>query len=140
MPDDSEFARDVASAVLTRMVADSGPSWTVLAVVPTEEATDPPTDPSGVFHIRITVGGQPGTSDAVAVYFTAGVPKVDAIVATAGQLQDHAIEVTGGAALPACPRHSHPLSARVLDGIAQWVCPKDSSHHREPILPGQRSE
>jgi hypothetical protein len=133
MPDDLEFARDVASAVLTRMGADSGPPWTVLDVVPTEEKSDPPTDPSAVFHIRITVGDQPGASDVVAVYFTAGVPRVDAIVTTASQLQDHAIEATGGSALPACPGHPHPLSARVLDDIAQWVCPKDPAHHREPI-------
>ena len=65
----------------------------------------------------------------------------DAIVATASQLQDHAIEATGGSALPACPGHPHPLSARVLDGIAQWVCPKDPTHHREPVLTaGQRPE
>jgi hypothetical protein len=133
MPDDLEFARDVASAVLTRMGVDSGPPWTVLNVVATAEKSDPPTDPSGVFHIRITVGGQPEASDVVAVYFTAGVPRVDAIVATASQLQDHAIEATGGSALPACPGHSHPLSARVLYDMAQWVCPKDPAHHREPI-------
>jgi hypothetical protein len=121
------------------MVADSGPPWTVLDVVPTEETTDPPTDPSGVFHIRITVGGRPAASVVVAVYFTAGAPREDAIVATASQLQDHAIEATGGSALPACPVHPHPLSARVLDGVAQWVCPKGPTHHREPILPaGQR--
>ena len=141
MPDDSEFAPAVASAVLSRMAADGGPPWTVLAVVPSEEITAPPTDPSGIFHIRITVGSQHGASDVVGVYFTAGAPREDAIVATASQLQDHAIEATGGSALPACPGHPHPLSARVLDGIAQWVCPKDPTHHTGPVLPGgQRAE
>lgn len=134
MPDDSEFAHEVSSAVLNRMTADGGPRWTVLGVTPTDERSEPPTDPSAVFHLRIMVGSATSSPDVVAVYFTAGVPRVDAIVATASQLQDHAIEATGGTPLPACPGHAHPLSARVLDGAAQWVCPTDPTHHREQIL------
>lgn len=136
MPDESELAHSVANAVLARMRVDGGPPWTVLAAA----AAAPRTDPSGVFHIRVSIGAGNDSSVTVAVYFTAGVPLEDAVVATASQLQDHAVEATGGMALPACPNHPHPLAPRVFDRTAQWVCPKGPDHHREPILTaGQRS-
>ncbi|OLT00093.1 hypothetical protein BJF90_07320 [Pseudonocardia sp. CNS-004] len=80
-------------------------------------------------------GEQAGRLGRRGRYFTTGALKADAVAATADQLQDHAIEATGGAALPARPGHAHPLSARVLDGVAHWVCPQDPPHHWEPILP-----
>jgi hypothetical protein len=130
----AHLARDVANQVLTRLGADGGPPWVVLEVVRNEESAGPPTDPNGVFHLRISLGPKGGGAETAAVYFTAGVPRETAVVATAGQLQDHAIEATHGTALPSCPGHSHPLDASVRDGIAQWVCPKDPAHHSEPVL------
>ncbi|HLU58225.1 MAG TPA: hypothetical protein VKZ81_22430 [Pseudonocardia sp.] len=135
MAEACEFARAVAGAVLARMAADGGPRWTVLDASPSEGSSTPPTAPSGVVHVRITAGSAPSSPDVVAVYFTTGVPGADAVVATASQLQDHAIEATGGTPLPACPGHGHPLTARVLDGDAYWVCPHEPAHHRDRILP-----
>lgn len=107
----------------------------VLDASPGEEPDAPPTALSEVVHVRITVGSAPGAPDVVGVYSAAGVPRADAIVATASQVQDHAIEATGGTALPACPGHAHPLAARVIDGAAHRVRPQEPTHHRERILP-----
>jgi hypothetical protein len=134
MDQDADFAQDAAGEVLSRMIIDGGPHWVVLEVVRHEEVTSPPTDPSGVSHLRISLGEEPGGSETSAVYFTAGVPRQDAVVATASQIQDHAIEATHGSALPLCPGHHHPLGAGVRHGVAYWTCPKDPSHHSEPIL------
>jgi hypothetical protein len=127
-------ARDVADEVLSRISIDGGPSWTVLDVIRSEEVASPPTEEDGVFHLRISLGEGPGEVEAAAVYFTVGVHHEDAVAATANQIQDHAIEATHGTALPVCPGHHHPLQAVVRNGIAQWICPKDPSHHSEPIL------
>jgi hypothetical protein len=131
---ESDRAHDVANGVLSRIAADGGPAWRVLEVVRSEERTPPYTDSAGVFHLRVTLGESPGGADNVAVYFTAGVPREEAIVATAGQIQDHAIEATHGSALPVCPGHRHPLQATVQDGQARWVCPRDPAYHSEPIV------
>ncbi|WP_219419599.1 hypothetical protein [Pseudonocardia nigra] len=134
MVHEREFARDLAREVLSRMMVDGGPAWRVLGVDRYEEKTPPFTDPDGIHHLRITLGKAPDNADAGGVYFTVGVSREDAIVATANQIQDHVVEATRGAALPACPGHQHPLSATWLDGRASWVCPKDPAHHSEPIL------
>jgi hypothetical protein len=105
----------------------------VLGVVRSEEVTSPTTDPNGVFHLRVSLGEEPGGVEAVAVYFTTGIPQAEAVVATASQIQDHAIEAVRGSPLPRCPGHAHPLQAGVRHGVAQWTCPTDLSHHSEPI-------
>jgi hypothetical protein len=134
MDQDADFAQDTAGEVLSRMIIDGGPSWVVLEVVRHEEVTGPPTDPNGVSHLRISLGEEADGVEAAAVYFTAGVPRHDAVVATASQIQDHAIEATHGSALPLCPDHHHPLHPGARHGVAYWTCPKDPSHHSEPIL------
>jgi hypothetical protein len=134
MGQDADFAHDAAGEVLSRMIIDGGPSWVVLEVVRHEEVISPPTDPNGVSHLRISLGEEPGGAETVAVYFTTGVPRQDAVVATASQIQDHAIEAAHGSALPLCPGHRHPLHAGARHGVAYWTCPKDPSHHNEPIL------
>ncbi len=63
------------------------------------------------------------------------LPEDQAIVATADQIQDHAIEATHGEAVPPCPSHQHPLAARSFNGVASWLCPLDPQHHHEPIMP-----
>lgn len=128
------LARECAGVISSRMIVDGGPSWVVLEVVRHEEVTGPPTNPSGVSHLRVSLGEQPSSSEAAVVYFTAGVPREEAVVATASQIQDCAIEAMCGAALPRCPGHQHPLHPAVRDGVAQWTCPKDPSHHSEPVL------
>jgi hypothetical protein len=134
MAQESDLAWNLATEVLARIIAGGGPAWRVLGVDRAEEKAPPATDPTGVHHLRVTLGDGSDDEQRVAVYFTAGVPLSDAIVATANQIQDHVIEATHGAALPRCPAHQHPLQATLVDGEPRWVCPPDASHHSEAIL------
>jgi hypothetical protein len=57
-----------------------------------------------------------------------------AVIRLAHDVQDQAIEETGGQSLPPCPEHSHPLSPGLIDNTAQWACPVDPGHYSRPIL------
>jgi hypothetical protein len=72
-------------------------------------------------------------TDLMGVHFSVTAPLADATVVTVGQVQDHVVELTHGAAVPPCPDHRHPLQAVVVAGTASWVCPHDPGHHTEPI-------
>lgn len=109
----------------------AAPGWAVLEAVRSEEVTAPPADPGGVLHVHIWLGEAPGGAKSVAVYFTAGVPREEAVVATASQIQDNVID---GSALPVCPGHRHPLHLGLLHGVARWTCTRDPARHSEPIL------
>lgn len=91
------------------------------------------TDPTPVVLIEIRIEGSPASR--FGAHFTIGTPREWAVTATAGQIQDGALEHTRGDPLPPCPGHVHPLQADVVDGVASWVCPKDRDHHVEPVMP-----
>ncbi len=133
------FARHLVGTVLERLRRDGAPEWRVSSVREAVDDLPPPPGCTDATHLLVTVrtSTAPGPDDdrTVGVHFTLGVPLVDAVLATAGQVQDHLIEATRGAALPRCPGHPHPLELRPEDGIATWVCPRDVRHHREPVLP-----
>ncbi|MFD0201279.1 MULTISPECIES: hypothetical protein [Saccharothrix] len=126
-----EYVREVARAVLHRL-GDPAPRWEVLSVTPHHELHVTPAGLAAPNSVLVTIGDG-GTT--VQVYYSLDVPADLATATTAGQIQDHAIEHTAGAALPPCPGHRHPLAARPLDGVASWTCPQDPAHHTEPIVP-----
>ncbi|MGM1059338.1 hypothetical protein, partial [Saccharothrix sp. Mg75] len=110
------------------------PPWRVLAVEQHHESPEAPPGLAAPDSLVVTLGRGEGDEAAVRVYFSLDVPPDQAVAATAAQIQDHAIEETGGAPLPPCPGHRHPMSARAVDGRAAWFCPQDAAHHREPIV------
>jgi hypothetical protein len=111
----AERVRVVAQAILDRLA----PGWDIL------EVGSPGTE------VSVVVGGH---GPPVTAYFMTHLPEASAVAELASQLQDHVIEETWGEARPPCPGHPHPLSARVVDGVAVWECPRAPEHHREPIL------
>lgn len=127
----SSHARELASGVLTDLGLSTN-GWRVIDVVESEDSVPPPrAGLSAATHFLITVGGP--DDNTLQAYFTDEVERPRADVATAEQLQDHAIELLGGAAVPPCPDHPHPLQAQVVDGVPMWVCPLDPGHHRAPL-------
>jgi hypothetical protein len=123
MSDEVRWAREVAEAVLGRL-GDLAPPWRVLAVDQGRGSTD----------LLVTIGRDDRDRAPVQVYLSLDAPADEAVAVTAGQIQDHAIEESEGAALPPCPGHRHPLVATSVDGVAHWVCPRVEGHHLEPIL------
>jgi hypothetical protein len=126
-------AGQVARAVLQRLGA-STLAWSVLDIV---RHDDPSPFRSGLQSgqsLLITIGSEVGDPESVGVYYSIELPEDQRIVATAEQIQEHAIEATHGEAIPPCPDHRHPLSARSFRGVASWVCPVDSRHHSESIM------
>lgn len=126
-------AAQVARAVLQRLGA-TAPAWTVLNISHHHEPIPPPPGLQAGQHLLITLGSGTGDPASVGVYYAMYLPEEQAIVATADQIQDHAIEATHGEAIPPCPDHQHPLAAQSFNGIASWVCPLDPQHHQEPIM------
>lgn len=53
----------------------------------------------------------------------------------AAELQGWLAEQRGywGAALPACPRHAHPMSPRLVEGHAMWTCPDGVDELNRPV-------
>ncbi|MFJ8433960.1 hypothetical protein ACIQ9P_21930 [Kitasatospora sp. NPDC094019] len=89
------------------------------------ENPDAPEDPalgepqmSGT-RVAVSTGG-----DRTEVHLPSGLAPAEALVLLADRLQDWAIELTHGAALPPCPGHRHPMRAAVIDGAARWCCPR----------------
>lgn len=115
-PGDVDHARSVAEQVLARL----GLGWRVLDVRP-DDLPD---------HLVVEVGDETPTR----VPFWLRGSRAEGAWRMADQLQDRAVEEVFGAALPACPGHRHPLSARLVRGNALWECPADRDHHREPIV------
>ena len=66
-----------------------------------------------------------GTSTGIPIEFGGG-PEL--VVDIADWLQEQFFFETRdawGEARPACPGHTHPASAAVIDGQAWWTCPRD---------------
>lgn len=129
----AEYAKEVARVVLQRL-GDSAPAWQVLEVKPHSDPTPAPGGMTPSRHLLLTLGLSDDDESQVGVYFSLDVPVDQAVVATAEQIQDHAIEATQGTPLPLCPGHQHPMSPRSVDGVASWICPLASGHYVEPIL------
>ncbi|MFF1480330.1 hypothetical protein ACFVYD_22700 [Streptomyces sp. NPDC058301] len=98
-----------------------------------------PSFPAGAYSSSLTVQGGPlddeppldagvhvlvSTADeSTRVHLPPDMEHVEALVLLADRLQDWAIELTHGQALPPCPGHPHPMSAAAVDDSAAWVCP-----------------
>lgn len=124
-------AQGLASGVLVDLGLRAD-GWHVVDVVEADPVAPPRDGLSSATHFLITIG-DPGDHATFQAYFTEGVERTQAEIATAEQLQDHAIELLGGAAVPPCPGHPHPLEPQVVDGVPMWTCPRDPDHHRVPI-------
>lgn len=76
-------------------------------------------------------------ADVEVYFFHAGDQTLaSASAVTVDQIQEHALELTGGALLPPCPGHRHPLVARVVDGVPKWVCMKERErYYSRDVLP-----
>ena len=118
-PRDVDYAESVAEQVLARFGL-SGPEWRIVDVRPHDSANG----------LIVEVGEKA----PVQACFPLGIGRAEGAWRMADQLQDRAVEEVFGAALPPCPGHQHPLSARLVDGNALWECPADRDHHREPIV------
>jgi hypothetical protein len=129
-----EFVGVVAQTVLRRMGEDA-PPWQVLRIERHHEVFPAPADLSPPNSLLVTIGETDRDVKVVQVYFSLDVPREQAIMAMAGQIQDHAIEESHGRPLPPCPGHKHPLTAGYVDGAASWLCPRGAAHHWEPIVP-----
>jgi hypothetical protein len=131
MTETIDHVHAVARTVLARLGGPTS-SWRVLT---DEEYRDSGDLPPGTIGSReVLVGISLGTS-LVGVHFALDAPADEAVAVMAGQIQDHVLQETRGAALPPCPGHRHPLDARSIDGVAAWACPQDPAHHSEPVLP-----
>jgi len=140
-----DSVRSTAQAILDRL-SQSVPGWRILSI---DSPQDRPVDADIALYsvytgprphplrtppnpIRVTVGLS--DEESWSAHFLVGVEWQDATAQLASQIQDHAIEYTQGAAIPPCPVHpQHPLSAKVLSGIACWSCPKNPGFYSEPI-------
>jgi hypothetical protein len=137
---DAVFAR---ARLVTQAVLDTlghhAPPWTVLRVGWAPEPDDYSL-PRGVeapaphSHVLVELGGD---GETVGVHFPLVVAEAEATSEVASQIQDHAMEsaTAWGRALPPCPGHDHPLTARVVGGVAVWECPASGGgHYREAVM------
>ena len=144
---EADFARVrlVAQAVLDGL-GHQAPPWTVLRVGwaaddEWEHLVLPPglDAPAAHSHLLVELGteGRTAAGESVGAHYPLHVPEAEAVAELASQIQDHAVEAESswGRALPPCPGHAHPLSARVFDGVAVWQCPVSPAHYRQPVVP-----
>ncbi|MFJ1748447.1 hypothetical protein ACIOJD_19685 [Streptomyces sp. NPDC088116] len=151
---DTDSVRDWAESILRQL--DAPPGHT-LDVTPAESADAPglASGPAGFTSSLRTHGGvssrAQGTPEddvtvvrvtleyadeaSTSVLVDLAMSEDDAVALLADQLQDSVLENTGGSPAPPCPvpRHTHPATARVVNGTASWVCPRNSTSR--PILP-----
>lgn len=137
--DSTALARQIAVDTITALEMDRR-GWVVLSVGPAElpPVAAPHEGLDSADHLVIDVGEQAVPQQRVSVHFMVSGDAVESVVATAAQLQDHAIEWTGGEPLPKCPKHQHPLTPRAVASQALWVCPVDVAHYSKPILQDRR--
>lgn len=135
---DVEFVRALTAHVIARL-GDDAPRLRILEIGYShgldEESlrhviTDEPSE-----HITLWLGVGGTDKWPIGATFTLGVPLQDAIAATAEHIQVGALEMSGGALLPPCPGHRHPLQINLIDGVACWECPHDRAHYVEPVFP-----
>jgi hypothetical protein len=121
--------RDVLRAALEPVLRDLRGTQTEEPVFYDSSWTDDlPDQPSA------TVGGPTGAR-GVSVLLTDD--EATRVASVADQVQEHVIESlpTAPSNWPACPRHpgTHPLEARVVDGVAAWVCPREDGVVVAPV-------
>jgi len=110
------------SEALAPVLCDLENSGALLPDISDEEWSDFPGQVTAMLY------GQDGSGQGVSAMAGESLPHRTASVAD--QVQEWAIEAHWHAGLPAtwpeCPEHpgSHPLTARVYDGRAAWVCPR----------------
>ncbi|MQS16576.1 hypothetical protein F7Q99_31405 [Streptomyces kaniharaensis] len=140
MTNPSTAAADWARTVLDRLGL-GGRCRIDVTTVP-EGRPSPLPGPDAPYHSALTIGppGEPDGPDGpppeagvhvtvtldaewTRVHLPPDLAPADALVLLADRLQDWAIELTHGAALPPCPGHAHPMRAAVVDGAAVWCCP-----------------
>ncbi|MFK8906187.1 hypothetical protein [Streptomyces sp. YS-3] len=99
-------------------------SWLAVQSGPVDD--EPPLD-DGI-HVLVSTA-----DESTRVHLPPGMEHVEALVLLADRLQDWAIELTHGRALPPCPGHPHPMSATAVDDSAAWVCPASPEQVLLPI-------
>lgn len=129
---DVEYAEQLAHVVLRRL-GEPFDSWTLHEVDLELGFPNPPRPEWQPGDYAILKLRPPGETETVGAYFPLGIPRNEATVIAAGEIQERALEHSRGAAIPPCPGHSHPLRAQLIDSIPSWVCPSDPRHHAEPI-------
>ncbi|MEV6547775.1 hypothetical protein AB0M57_03590 [Streptomyces sp. NPDC051597] len=96
--------------------AEAYSSWLTVQSGPAPLDDEPPLG-EGV-HVLVS-----SADESTRVHLPPDMEDVEALVLLADRLQDWAIELTHGQALPPCPGHPHPMSAAAVDDRAAWVCP-----------------
>jgi hypothetical protein len=113
-----EQLREAIDRVVPDLVATSGLTPEIRDV---EWAADPPLQ-SAMLH------SPNGSGRGISI--RSGETPVEQVADLADQIQEWAVEelcaIGQSATWPECPEHpaSHPLSPRVLDGVAVWQCPR----------------
>jgi len=115
---------ELLTAAMAPVLADLRSSSAPEPRVADTEWTKDPNSPSAM--LWNTDGGGSG----VWIRLTDG--KADRIAHAADQVQEWAIEElwrSSATNWPACPHHpdTHPMAAKVVGGVASWVCPSDGT-------------
>ncbi|OAR24593.1 hypothetical protein A8W25_19640 [Streptomyces sp. ERV7] len=111
--DPTALTRETATAPFT---TEAYSSWLTVQSGPEPLDDEPPLD-EGV-HVLVT-----SADESTRVHLPPDMEDVETLVLLADRLQDWAVELTHGQALPPCPGHPHPMSAAAVDDSAAWVCP-----------------
>lgn len=119
------YARMLATAIVSRLGA---PDWVVASVNHYSHETYEITKEQTLI-LQIKLESLSGKYGGATVFFPTGIPLEHAILQTADQIQQEAVETIPGAALPPCPGHAHPLTPRLIDNVPMWVCMKEGPEH-----------
>ncbi|MFD9485098.1 hypothetical protein [Streptomyces sp. NPDC059991] len=114
--DPTAVTREHGPAATAPFPAGAYSSWLAVQSGPGPLDDEPPLD-DGV-HVLVSAA-----DESTRVHLPPDVEDVEALVLLADRLQDWAVELTHGQALPPCPGHPHPMSAAAVDDSAAWVCP-----------------
>jgi hypothetical protein len=129
-----DYARRLTDNVLAQL-GEEAPDWRI-ATVGYLQIDHVTIDSESTNTIRVELESPSKAYSPVSVDFSLNVPLADATRELAGQIQDHAVEATGGASIPPCPGHQHPSMPRLVNGVPQWVCPKQGAdHYARGVLP-----
>src|SRR5215217_2098565 len=112
----------VAQAILDRL-GNKAAQWTVVDAVPTEVTeSGPGSSLEPPRTVLVTAANTADASSTISAYFVLSIPAQQAVMQLASSLQDEVIEQVR-VAVPECPGHAHPLTPRLVDDRAVWICP-----------------